>query len=601
MPPSQHHHTTSHQSYRLVHHDEPPLVTSSAVVADSSHASSTSHVSSAIHVSNASHVSSTSHVSTTIPVRSPVVCIQSIAAVALLLLVSYATSGGNDSLQPATGGGLTGGIGRGTGGRIDGGIDGGMDGMDGRVPTTEHAESGKPSAARQPPLPAAKWPSEKGKQRQQDQQDQQSQKIQEGQGGEGREGQGQQDEHTAMQEGRQGQTGQQQVQQKAAPTDPRTNDKRAPVNKARQKAALIPGSSIVSPQSLKAFKARHACLASHGAWRLDPAPRLLPWTPSDRWGGWQCDAAWTVDAEHTGHVARGEADQVVLQGRPAGDWRVRQEAKYRWLPHKKCGKWEELEGRKIVELLEGRRMLIVGDSISGMSFFSLRNHLMQQQTASTAAMEGPGKFPTEDLVPEYCKGRTKNAELAKRPKLMTCAEIKAGNASIVHIRDDVLSTGTDPVVIFPGQVSIPWFDQIQPGTGTSILVINRGAHYRGDSQFIPQLNKTLSIVRAAAPDLLIIYRSTPPGHAHCDRLKTPLRKRQNPMKLPYHWGDFGAQNAVAKQLVEGVGGVFLDVDPMTVLRPDGHLDPPRDCLHYCLPGPPDEWIRLLYHMLKDLL
>eukprot|EP00957_Ditylum_brightwellii_P101745 7754110-Ditylum_brightwellii.AAC.1 len=55
---------------------------------------------------------------------------------------------------------------------------------------------------------------------------------------------------------------------------------------------------------------------------------------------------------------------------------------------------------------------------------------------------------------------------------------------------------------------------------------------------------------------------------------------------------------------------LLDVYPMTVQRPDGHVssgeceDCPgitdRDCLHYFLPGPPDWWNHLLYSHLLEL-
>ncbi|CAI7863468.1 unnamed protein product [Closterium sp. NIES-54] len=194
---------------------------------------------------------------------------------------------------------------------------------------------------------------------------------------------------------------------------------------------LIPGSSVTSQAAVSAFRTRHACLANHGAWRLDPVPRLLPWTApsSSGWGGWQCDVAWTVNASAMsasdgggkatvdvstsggGHVAWGAADKVVLQGLPAGDWRVRQAVKYRWLPHRTCGRWEDVGNSKIAELLNGKRMLIVGDSISGMLFFSLRNHLMQnfsvpeaaQEAAAAADTEGSEKLPVWDVVPDFCK------------------------------------------------------------------------------------------------------------------------------------------------------------------------------------------------------
>jgi len=61
--------------------------------------------------------------------------------------------------------------------------------------------------------------------------------------------------------------------------------------------------------------------------------------------------------------------------------------------------------------------------------------------------------------------------------------------------------------------------------------------------------------------------------------------------------------------VERYGGVFLDVDGMTALRGDGHRgrlssaaggEEIADCLHYCAPGPVDEWTRLLYNALIRL-
>ena len=38
---------------------------------------------------------------------------------------------------------------------------------------------------------------------------------------------------------------------------------------------------------------------------------------------------------------------------------------------------------------------------------------------------------------------------------------------------------------------------------------------------------------------------------------------------------------------------------MTALRPDGHLRPPHDCLHYQLPSVVDWWHHLLITLLAD--
>ena len=44
---------------------------------------------------------------------------------------------------------------------------------------------------------------------------------------------------------------------------------------------------------------------------------------------------------------------------------------------------------------------------------------------------------------------------------------------------------------------------------------------------------------------------------------------------------------------------MLDVAPMTRLRPDAHLRPKTDCLHFALPGVPDWWNHLLATVLQE--
>lgn len=44
------------------------------------------------------------------------------------------------------------------------------------------------------------------------------------------------------------------------------------------------------------------------------------------------------------------------------------------------------------------------------------------------------------------------------------------------------------------------------------------------------------------------------------------------------------------------GWKILDAYTPTVLRADSHIGD-HDCLHYCVPGPADHWVTLLYNML----
>lgn len=45
------------------------------------------------------------------------------------------------------------------------------------------------------------------------------------------------------------------------------------------------------------------------------------------------------------------------------------------------------------------------------------------------------------------------------------------------------------------------------------------------------------------------------------------------------------------------GWRLLDAYTPTVLRADGHHGVGEDCLHYCVPGPVDHWVTLLYNIL----
>ncbi|CAI5510874.1 unnamed protein product [Closterium sp. Naga37s-1] len=335
------------------------------------------------------------------------------------------------------------------------------------------------------------------------------------------------------------------------------------------------------------------------------------------------------------HVAYAAADRVVMEGRGAEEWQVRPAVKYRWrLPARGaeggCAvAWRDVECAQVAAgLTNGRgKILMVGDSLTSLAFLSFRNHMRMCAAAAAAGArathagdtgsastlgrnsrassdKGDGRSgeplsaAPQSLVPPLptkieeaklavCAAEVQQSVMRDMHGHMLCDSVSYGNTTIAMVRNDVLHTNSTRRLDFPRMISFPWFDDVLPGSDTAVLVLNRGAHYVEDEEFTEQLNRTLTRVREAAPELLIIYRSTPPGHAHCENITAPLKEPQDPSSLPFHWGEFGRQNKLARQMVEAVGGVFMDVDPMTSLRGDGHMSPPNDCLHYCLPGPLD--------------
>lgn len=157
------------------------------------------------------------------------------------------------------------------------------------------------------------------------------------------------------------------------------------------------------------------------------------------------------------------------------------------------------------------------------------------------------------------------------------------------------------------QYYLPWMSLIETW-GMRAVVLNRGVHFAATPQFEEELEVTLLLLREKYPDLLIMFRATAPGHDQCESLETPLESPQEGDNLPYNWGAMHEQNLVAKRIVEKYGGVFLDIEPMTLVRGDGHRGHVRtlagmvhDCLHYCNPGPVDEWNRLFQNALSRLV
>ncbi|CAI5490661.1 unnamed protein product [Closterium sp. Naga37s-1] len=153
---------------------------------------------------------------------------------------------------------------------------------------------------------------------------------------------------------------------------------------------------------------------------------------------------------------------------------------------------------------------------------------------------------------------------------------------------------------FVAKESVPW-SQHGALVDSDVLLINRGAHFTDDEAYVRDVRRALRFVRKNFPNKLIIYRNTPPGHFNCTENLGPLAERQQKEILPFNWGGFVRQNELARRLVAEVGGIYMDVEGVMALRPDGHTswfeETPRDCLHYCTPGPMDFYAQFVYNIL----
>eukprot|EP00271_Cylindrocystis_brebissonii_P001544 TRINITY_DN1180_c2_g2_i1.p1 TRINITY_DN1180_c2_g2~~TRINITY_DN1180_c2_g2_i1.p1 ORF type:complete len:150 (+),score=6.33 TRINITY_DN1180_c2_g2_i1:43-450(+) len=134
-----------------------------------------------------------------------------------------------------------------------------------------------------------------------------------------------------------------------------------------------------------------------------------------------------------------------------------------------------------------------------------------------------------------------------------------------------------------------------------------GTHATPDHETLSLSKAALAFIRAVLPSAFIVWRALHPGHINCPSYTGPISTHQGFETLPYKWSKFPHQNELMRPVVSQAGAVWLDIEPMSLLRPDGHLafhagaEGKPDCLHYCTPGPTDFWVVLFYHVLKRLL
>ena len=220
------------------------------------------------------------------------------------------------------------------------------------------------------------------------------------------------------------------------------------------------------------------------------------------------------------------------------------------------------------EIMENRgNILMVGDSVHHLHYLSFQNLFYVNEGIRTCPEE--------------------------RDTLPNCH-----NLSLYYVRNDFLSTINSAVIDeTKGSSSqqYPWIDLIDE-KNISLMIINRGAHYKPDEELIADINSTLHFIFSRHPNMSVVWRNTPHGHADYQRFifAPPLEDDPNlPENAPYNYGRFKKQNALVQEFLamHYPFVLVLDVFLPTVLRPDSHYD----AIHVCVPGPVDLWTTLLYN------
>ncbi|KAI7857276.1 hypothetical protein BDC45DRAFT_566272 [Circinella umbellata] len=258
-----------------------------------------------------------------------------------------------------------------------------------------------------------------------------------------------------------------------------------------------------------------------------------------------------------------------------GKCRSQDRLNYHWqIQEDQCPPMQYVDPNRWCHALNGRHVLLVGDLVQ----YQLHDVLLD------AMRDGP----------TVCFGELNYHTLCAQPE-----------ARMRYLRNDVLSTirRIDKAGGHPSVDIVQWpFTTKTMLKAYSVLILNRAPVVEDDETFIQEMVKTMHTIRQASPDMLIIYRSTSIGHPYCNDASSPLNRPLTDdelVKLPYGWSELQRRNAMAREIVEAAGGIFVDLAALTDLRPDGHVGG-QDCLRYCIPGPLDTWAQVLYNVLLEL-
>jgi len=234
-----------------------------------------------------------------------------------------------------------------------------------------------------------------------------------------------------------------------------------------------------------------------------------------------------------------------------------------------------------------KNILIVGDSVSSLYAMSLQNELLLGYNESCPKDRIHIKTNSHSLFPQ----------LQQEYFIVPLCE---NNIKLYYYRNDRLSTiQYFSKHDFPkGNHETPWIHLLDKYQ-ISLLILNAGAHYLPDEQFIPNIQTTMKYLQEHYPDISIIWRNTPHGTFepqktfHSPPLQEIPKLSESEINRGWNYHLFQHQNELIRQLLEVSFPqvLYVDVFRPSVLREDSH----DDYLHPCVPGYMTVWSQFIYN------
>ncbi|CAL8467406.1 g6944 [Coccomyxa elongata] len=292
--------------------------------------------------------------------------------------------------------------------------------------------------------------------------------------------------------------------------------------------------------------------------------------------------------------------------RPDDFVRARESMLWRWRP-KSCSLFDfrRISSQQhtlgaLLGKLGKRKIVLVGDSISLEQYLSLEGLLgseivdAQSETVHINGKPHAGQstsFITRSGLQVYF---TRSDFLVNKDTMkLDLADPKADPLGMPHYTMTNMS--------HLDWHSSPWTHLLD--SPNSYLVLATSAHWwshrgYGPEQYAAGVRAVLRHLVSKFKGERVFVRASVAGHPQCQLAQGPYSDFLYPHEEHWvNWGEFKGHNDAWRQAIAAQNDtrfVFLDVEPMTRVRPDGHLRPDGpDCLHYCLPGVIDYWTLLL--------
>ena len=317
--------------------------------------------------------------------------------------------------------------------------------------------------------------------------------------------------------------------------------------------------------------------------------------------------------------------------------------RYEWTPHNCTLRSLEQSVEATCAKLKGRRVSFIGDSVCQQQFVSVI-HLLDGNINARSTLSRS--------VHEH-EVRACNSTVALRSIRTDLLLWEASRRMVEDARHfrfyPILSSfnsaaiKSDVVVLCVGQhyanTGSPFYDGVRDSWGKNTQFGSQGLTWH--TVFQQSLNATLSSMLASRrllgfPRSSVVLMSTTKPVPRCWEYDEPIGSAAEIQRWPHgdrvypsnkshyalQWEGWHRHRETARRVAAKTGVAFLDMFPLAGKRPDAtigrHYLPPLrkignrtvewggvvaegDCVHFCLPGPPDTWSRLLFnHVLDEL-